>query len=125
MAEFSKNDRAESVVGRRLTPALEKTGVVPFDFPCEQGYWCPVCRIDPSALDTSLHWSEYASFLWCATCDFDWPSALCVPLEKKPDPDRPYVKAGREAAVRVFLDTVANAIDRTKRPVAEEGGERG
>lgn len=111
----SVNARAESIVGRRLTKEQEARGVVPFDCPCELGYRCPVCKID---WDESLQWSEYASFLWCKTCNFDYPSAMCVPLDKEPDPTREYVNAGRDTAVRVFLDTVEAAIKASQADLA-------
>ena len=41
MSEESKNQRAEEVCGRRVP---EGETVLPFDFPCELGYECPVCR---------------------------------------------------------------------------------
>ena len=25
------------------------------------------------------HWSEYKTFIWCMTCDKDYPSVLCMP----------------------------------------------
>lgn len=110
--QYSANERAEAIVGRRITKEQEERGgVVPFDCPCEIGYRCPVCKID---WDESLQWSEYASFLWCERCNFDYPSALCVPLDKQPIEDRPYVNAGRDAAVRVFLDTVEDAVRRSR-----------
>ena len=104
----STNERAESIMGRRLTPEQEKHGVMPFDCPCELGYWCPTCRIE---WDEALQWSEYNSFLWCERCNFDWPSALCVRIEAQPIPDRSWMKLGREAAVNVFLDSVQAAKD--------------
>lgn len=103
MSEYSTNARVETVMGRRLTPQEETTGVVPFDCPCELGYWCPKCRVE---WDERLCWSEYSGFLWCEACDFDWPSALCVRVDATPDPERPWMHLGREAAVKVFLDTV-------------------
>lgn len=105
----STNERAERLMGRRLTPEQEQTGVVPFDLPCELGYWCPVHRC---VMDERLEWSEYAGFLWCAACDRDYPSALCVPLDTgmTPDPARPWWKVGVAAAIEVFLDTVEAAV---------------
>lgn len=105
----SVNDRAERIVGRRLTPEQEATGVVAFDMPCELGYWCPVCRIE---VDEGLVWSEYAGFLWCEKCDIDFPSALCVPMDAVASPDRPWVNAGPAAAIGIFLDTVEEAVRR-------------
>lgn len=106
MSETGVNARAESVMGRRLSPEDEQRGVVAIDCPCELGYWCPTCRVE---WDERLDWSEYASFLWCPTCNFDWPSALCVRIDATPDPARPWINLGREAAVKVFLDSVQSA----------------
>lgn len=108
-ASQSKNNRAEQLMGRRAS------GVIAFDQPCEQGYRCPVCLV-PALVDGDyderLHWSEYAGFLWCEVCDRDYPSALCVDIQATPDPERPWVHAGPDEAVKVFLDTVAQAVAR-------------
>jgi hypothetical protein len=77
------------------------------------GYWCPICKVPPivdGEFDERLHWSEYQGFLWCSECNIDLPSALCVPLEGEPDPERPWAKVGPAAAVEVFLDTVDHAL---------------
>jgi hypothetical protein len=107
----SKNERAGKLFGMRPSG-------IPIDCPCELGYQCPKCRI---VWDETLEWSEYNSFLWCPRCDFDYPSALCVPLDAEPDPARPYVNAGRDAAVRVLLDSVEGAFARLTAP--DEGKE--
>jgi len=96
---FSVNEYAEQVMGRR------REGVA-IDLPYELGYQCPVCKVSGE----TLHWSEYNSFLWCETCDYDYPSALCVPLTGIPYDVGPHVNHGRDAAVRVFLDSVASAL---------------
>lgn len=105
----SVNERAEALMGRR------PTDVIPFDQPCELGYWCPVCKV-PAVVDGEyderLHWSEYQGFLWCEVCNVDYPSALCVPLDAIPDPDRPWVHAGPQAAIDTFLSTVEQAVKR-------------
>lgn len=102
----STNERAQRIMGRRLRP--EDGGrVIPIYCPCELGYWCPTCRIE---WDESLAWSEYASFLWCERCNFDWPSALCIRIDATHDPERPWRNAGRDDAVRIFLDSVEGAI---------------
>lgn len=104
---FSVNERAERLMGRRLTPAQEKTGVVAFDMPCELGYQCPVCQAE---MDEKLQWSEYRGFLWCAECNRDYPSALCVPMvgEKRAE----WVNVGPDDAVNVYLDTMEQAVTR-------------
>lgn len=106
--EYSKNERAEKLMGNRLQPGQEH--VLFFDFPCELGYWCPTCKIE---WDETLIWSEYNGFIWCERCNFDWPSALCVNLDAAPDPKHDWKKAGRESAVSVFLDTVEQAVNRS------------
>jgi hypothetical protein len=109
---FSTNDRAERVMGRRVSPDDEHV-VIPFDSPCELGFWCPVCRVPPlvdGEYDERLHWSEYRGFLWCEVCDRDYPSALCVPLDAAKDPERPWWNAGPDDAIEVFLSTVENVV---------------
>jgi hypothetical protein len=119
-SETSINARAESVMGRRYAEG-EKPGLI-INHPCEEGYWCPACRVE---WDEGLYWSEYRAFLWCPKCNFDWPSAMCVPLDAAPDPERPWRKAGRDAAVKVFLDSVAEAVERARAPLqgSVESGE--
>lgn len=117
--EYSKNDRAASVVGRR-NPGGES--FIAIDQPAELGYWCPICRVGPEIgdgdLNECLEWSEYAGFLWCSTCNYDYPSALCVRLEGHVIPQRgadgslsrpSHRWGGRDYAVQVFLDTVRDA----------------
>jgi hypothetical protein len=87
---YSKNDRAEKLLGRRLEGN-------PIDFPSELGYECPICKI---AEDSGLEWSEYQGFLWCERCDGDYPTPLCVPLNSRENVDR---------ATDVFLDIVERA----------------
>jgi len=111
--QHSVNERAERLMGRRLTPEQEAQGVIAFDQPAELGFWCPVCRVEPLVdgdYDERLHWSEYAGFLWCDICDRDYPSALCVPFHLRHDPVHPWVHAGPLAAVKVFLDSVEQAV---------------
>lgn len=115
--DFSTNPRAETLMGRRRTDGI------PFDQPAELGYRCPKCLNPPlvdGEFDERLHWSEYHAFLWCEVCNIDWPSALCVPVDREPDPKRPWVHAGPEAAITVFLDTVSQAIEQLGYP-AENG----
>lgn len=107
-APHSINERAEAVMGRRLSPEQEKIGVVPFDLPCELGYWCPIHRED---WDQDLAWSEYHGFLWCARCNRDYPSALCVPLDDR-EKRAEWVNAGVGDAIKVYLDTVSTAVAR-------------
>ena len=91
--EVSKNERAEKIVG------LRPTGVQPIDFPCELGYHCPVCKYElivGGNYDERLYWSEYNGFIYCYTCNKDYPSALCMP-----DINR---------AIEIYLDCVEVAI---------------
>jgi hypothetical protein len=117
--EYSKNERAEALMGRRLTPEQESgeaPGVLPFDLGPELGYQCPVHKLE---WDEDLIWSEYNGFLWCGKCNRDYPSALCVPIDAEPDPERDWRKAGPGAAIEVFLDTVEAAIRRSERIASE------
>lgn len=94
--EYSVNPAAERIMGHR-----DLKGAVPFDEPCELGFKCPVCEYPHNVdgnFDERLHWSEYAGFLWCSKCNFDYPSALCMPDKKR--------------ATGIFLETVQEAISR-------------
>jgi hypothetical protein len=98
---ISKNERAEKLVGKR------PTNVVPFDFPCELGYRCPKCKVD---WDETLQWSEYNLFIWCEKCNFDYPSVLCVNIDKEHDSTTEYMYFGREDATKVFLNSIESLI---------------
>jgi hypothetical protein len=99
----SKNERAAHLVGLRFEDREGGAlGVVPFDQPCELGYHCPVCEYPAEingTLDERLFWSEYEGFLWCAICNKDYPSCLCLPN----DPNK---------AISTYLSTVGAAIER-------------
>lgn len=126
--DCSKNSYAERVMGRR-----NFEGVIPFDLPPELGYECPVCHVglrnteerpirsiedyENPFHDVFLMWSEYEGFLWCPTCNRDYPSALCVPMDGEPYLDREWVHHGPESAVNVFLSTV----ERVKSEAFEAG----
>lgn len=111
--EYSKNDRAEKIMGRRLTKEKEDSDdiIIAFDQPAELGYHCPVCEYEiwsgggggfaGGIVDCRLHWSEYAGMLWCGVCNRDYPSCLCMP-----DITR---------AIDIFLDTVEEAIASNKK----------
>lgn len=86
---FSKNDRAEKLMGKR------PENVIAIDSPAELGYRCPVCDNKPlfnDEFDERLEWSEYNAFIWCSVCNRDYPSCLCMP-----DVTR---------AIDIFLDSV-------------------
>jgi hypothetical protein len=103
---YSKNDQAAHLVGLRFEDRPGGAlGVMPFDQPCELGYHCPVCKYPAEIgghLDERLFWSEYEGFLWCAICNFDYPSCLCRP-------DNP------KSATEIYLSTIGDAIERFRR----------
>jgi len=78
--------------------------------PGELGYACPICK----GYGYNLHWSEYAGFVWCADCNLDIPSCLCVKYQS------PHLKGCRPLskkmeimrATEMFLGSVANAVER-------------
>lgn len=118
--ETSKNERALRVMGLRFPG--DSAPAFAIDMPCELGFWCPVCRVQPEGpdgqFDERLDWSEYAGFLWCSVCNYDYPSALCVRLEGPTIPQRDEAGdlmlpsqrwGGREYAVSTFLSTVERA----------------
>lgn len=72
---YSKNERAEKIVGYRGNKG-HIDGII-FDFPCELGYVCPVCKNEQ--WDERLEWSEYNGFVYCSVCNKDYPSVLCQP----------------------------------------------
>ena len=91
--KFSKNDRAESLMGKR------PEGYIAIDSPSELGYRCPVCNNQSDGdYDERLEWSEYNSFIWCSVCNRDYPSCLCTP--------------DISHAIDVFLSSVDDAITR-------------
>lgn len=91
--DTSKNKLAEQAVGLRCTDGIA------FDQPAELGFKCPVCEdyeLFPNGnIDQRLHWSEYNGFIWCSSCNKDYPSVLCMP-----DIDK---------AIDIYLRTVINA----------------
>ena len=92
--EYSQNKLAEKVVGKRDLPL----NAIIFDQPCELDYHCPVCKyknVVKGNYDERLQWSEYNGFIWCSTCNKDYPSALC-----QPDIDK---------AIKTYLDCVLEA----------------
>lgn len=91
--KYSKNDYAEKVVGKRNLPPNAHI----FDFPCELGYHCPVCKYEnpKDDYDERLDWSEYEGFIWCSVCNKDYPSCLCMP-----DIDK---------AIKIYLDCISQS----------------
>lgn len=87
---YSKNERAERLVRKRITD-----GII-IDFPAEIGYHCPVCEYkqedDKGNYDERLDWSEYNGFIYCHKCNKDYPSCLCMP--------------DKEKAVEIYLDCI-------------------
>ena len=92
---YSKNERAEKVVGLRDL----KGGTIIIDFPCELGYICPLCKNEQ--WDQRLEWSEYNGFIYCSVCNKDFPSVLC-----QPDIDK---------AIKTYLDCIEDAQTKKKR----------
>ena len=89
--EFSKNEKAERIVGKRN---LGK-GAFIIDLPVELGYHCPVCEYDDDVdrvADERLTCSEYNGFIYCYVCNKDYPSVLC-----QPDIDK---------AIDIYLDII-------------------
>jgi hypothetical protein len=81
---YSTNDKAEQVMGRRPTDGVS------IDSPAELGYICPL-----DGNDAIIEWSEYNGFIWCAKCNKDYPVDMCMP--------------GIDKSIDVFLATVAHA----------------
>ena len=83
-SEYSKNQRAEKIVGKR-------GGGTPIDLPCEIDYNCPICHRNckecesegGSLHDETLMFSEYDGFMWCPHCNIDIPSFLCLRANTK------------------------------------------
>lgn len=95
--DYSKNDRAEQLLGKR------PTGVQPFDQPCELGYHCPVCKyklLVKGEYDERLHWSEYECFLWCSVCNRDYPTMLCT--------------KDLDLQIKLFLDSIEFVTEKAK-----------
>ena len=119
MEEYSKNEEAERVVGRRQefsgTP-LERC--IPLDQPCELGYHCPVCdygQLIAGGLnfDERLEWSEYQGFVWCSVCNKDYPTALCLPKDQV------------DRAIMIYLKCIENAIKRSDKMVERASWQSG
>ena len=103
--ECAKNKRAEELCGMRDTGT-------PVFLPHELGYACPICG---SSDEVNLHWSEYASFLWCKKCNIDIPSCLCVKYyEPRLSENVMSVKEQIEKATKRFLDSVEGAKEMEK-----------
>lgn len=107
LAGTSVNERAERLLGRRDEGG--PIGIVLFE-PVELVYRCPVHTRTLSEEEQcqTLFWSEYRAFIWCALCDCDYPSALCLDARGT---------AAAQHAITVYLDTVEEAIlrDRAQR----------
>jgi len=105
--EYSKNELAEKIVGKRDLPE----GTIIFDQPFELGYHCPVCDYDiekNGEFDERLTWSEYNGFVFCYTCNKDYPTCFCIPLSA---PLPGYVSADHPInyAIDIYLRSVADA----------------
>lgn len=92
--EYSINELAEKIVGKRIVKGLV------FDQPAELNYHCPICKYEniiDGNFDERLHWSEYNGFIWCRTCNKDYPSVLC-----ETDIDK---------AIKTYLSCVKEALN--------------
>ncbi len=68
---YSKNERAEKVVGLRPKGC-------PVYLPWEMGLYCPVCNtVKRGEINETLDWSEYNTFVYCHNCNVDIPSIYC------------------------------------------------
>lgn len=85
----SKNERAERVVG--LRPNLNAIAI---DHPTDFDYHCPHCT-----QSHTLEWSEYNGFVWCRSCDKDYPTCFCIP--------------DMDSAIDCYLATVSDAVKNT------------
>ena len=96
--QVSKNKYAKKVVGLRNIP---KNTII-FDQPCELDYHCPVCKYENEVdgnYDQRLEWSEYNGFIWCRSCNKDYPTCLCIPDKDK--------------ATEIYLSCVEDAISQS------------
>jgi len=95
---------------------------IPFDQPAELGYVCPLCQNKPynkesGCFDERLHWSEYEGFLWCSVCNLDIPTCFCVSNLNKKGKRKGrqwYQKDGLKDAIKIYLDCIECAIERSK-----------
>lgn len=90
--EFSKNIRAEHLVGLRPPGTSIR-------FPAELGFFCPRCKNKPMSedmVDERLEWSEYNGFLWCSICNKDYPSCFC--------------HNDLDLAITIYLDCIKDAM---------------
>ena len=108
--EYSKNERAEKIAGKR-----KLDGAIPFDQPCELGYHCPVCEyelVSDGNFDERLGWSEYNGFLWCAVCNVDYPSCLCLDKGSElPSFYKDKDNSNIERAISIYLDCIEETLN--------------
>jgi hypothetical protein len=111
----SIDSRAEELLGRRHRGD-------PIFAPSELGYACPICGNESAE---ELHFSEYNFMLWCARCDIDIPSCLCV-KRYEPNCKSPVMpKRERiERAKQVFLDSVREAIGQLRAEEARKAEQK-
>jgi len=108
--EYSKNELAEKIVGKRDIPA----NTIIFDQPCELGYHCPICEYPilngglNAQYDERLEWSEYNGFIWCSVCNKDYPACFCIPLSS-PLPGYVTKDEPIDYAIEIYLRSVADA----------------
>ncbi len=113
--ERSKNARAGDLCGTRSEYNVylghPSKNICIINEPYELGYRCPICGAGwrkriwtkkgdfMSAKILTLHWSEYAGFLWCEKCNIDIPSSLCLTNEILP-------RQVLENRINLFLDFI-------------------
>jgi hypothetical protein len=108
--KVSKNEVALKLMGYRNEG---HPGANALFGPGELGYACPICGMKGNRLD----WSEYSGFIWCADCNVDLPSCLCVKYAEPNLGGRPLSKKKQIIrATEVFLSTVDAALKRTRKP---------
>lgn len=107
--EYSKNERAEKLVGKRMAD-----GII-IDFPAELDYHCPVCKYEQENsegnYDERLDWSEYNGFIYCHKCNKDYPSCLCMP--------------DKEKAIKIYLDCIEDLLSQSKKEGITIGYKKG
>lgn len=102
--EYSTNERAAKLVGLRTDDYPKDARVMAFDMPGELGYECPIHQ---TAYDGDIEWSEYKGFIWCARCNKDYPSCLCIPLKGMKSLER---------ATQTYLDCIEAVIAANNTP---------
>jgi hypothetical protein len=108
--KVSKNEAALKLMGYRNEG---HPGANALFGPAELGYACPICGCNDY---NTLAWSEYSGFIWCPDCNLDIPSCLCAEYYSPNLDNTPLSKkASVMRATEVFLETLSDAVERSKR----------